>query len=170
MRERTVRLLMTPILASTLCFGVAPATSAEESAAPDSPPMTQKRLESLLRALAPGAEGVPGALSFEFSGVQIECISDPAHGRMRLVAAVAPVPDLTAEHLAHILEANFHTALDARYATSDGYLYAAFIHPLGPLTEAELRSAVTQVSSLVRTFGTTYSSGELVFGGGGPPI
>lgn len=64
-----------------------------------------------------------------------------------------------------VLEANFHSALDARYATSDGVLYAAFIHPLSPLTEAEVRSAVAQVASLVRSFGTTYSSGELVYGG-----
>lgn len=64
-----------------------------------------------------------------------------------------------------VLEANFHSALDARYATSDGVLYAAFIHPLSPLTEAEVRSAVAQVASLVRSFGTTYSSGELAYGG-----
>ena len=47
-------------------------------------------------------------------------------------------------------------------------LYAAFIHPLGPLTEAELVSAVRQVSSLASSFGTGYTSGELVFGGGQP--
>ena len=29
-----------------------------------------------------------------------------------------------------LLISNFHLALDARYAVSDGYLYAAFIHPL----------------------------------------
>ncbi len=29
--------------------------------------------------------------------------------------------------------ANFHTALDARYAISDGVIYAAFIHPLSSL-------------------------------------
>ena len=89
---------------------------------------------------------------------------------MRLIATIAPVADLTAEHIARILEANFHTALDARYATSNGYLYAAFIHPLSPLTEGELGSAVAQVSNLARTFGTTYSSGELVYGGSKPPI
>jgi hypothetical protein len=131
-------------------------------------PMTQQRMEAFLRELAPGAEGVPGSLGFRVEGVAIECISDVAHDRMRLIAAIAPVSKLTAEQVARVLEANFHSALDARYATSGGYLYAAFIHPLSPLTERELRSAALQVANLARSFGTTYSSGELVYGGGAP--
>ena len=130
--------------------------------------MTQQRMEAYLRKLAPGAEGVPSSLAFQVEGVQIECISDVTHDRMRLISVIAPVSKLTGEQVARILDANFHSALDARYATSGGYLYAAFIHPLGPLTERELRSAVYQVASLARSFGTTYSSGELVFGGGAP--
>ena len=90
---------------------------------------------------------------------------------MRLIATISPVSELTGEQVARILEANFHSALDARYATSRGYLYAAFIHPLSPLSDAELRSAVAQVANLARTFGTTYSSGELLYGApsGEPP-
>jgi hypothetical protein len=45
-------------------------------------------------------------------------------------------------------------------------LFAAFIHPLGALTRAELQSAVQQVTILVQTFGSTYSSGALQFGPG----
>jgi hypothetical protein len=154
-----------------LALGFPLLASAEESlpsATSETRPMTQERMEALLRALAPGAEGVPGSLAFKVEGVQIECISDPPHDRMRLVAAIAPVSKLSSEHVARILEANFHTALDARYATSGGYLYAAFIHPLGSLTEKEIRSAVLQVANLARSFGTTYSSGQLVYGGANP--
>lgn len=158
------------LIALGLCFGVVLPVSAGEPSPAGTVSMSQKRLESLLRSLAPGAEGVPGALAFQFSGVRIECISDRQHDRMRLVAAITPVSKLTAEQVGRVLEANFHTSLDARYATSQGYLYAAFIHPLSPLTESELRSAVSQVSNLARAFGTTYSSGELVYGGSEPPI
>ena len=63
------------------------------------------------------------------------------------------------------MAANFHTALDGRYATSEGVLYAAFIHPLSPLTEEELASALRQVAALARNFGTTYSSDALLYGG-----
>ena len=169
MRAQSNALFTLHILALMLCFGSVPSASAQDYPHSDGSPMTQERLESLLRSLAPGAEGVPGIVSFKFNGVQVECISDPVHNRMRLIAAVTSVSDLTSEHVAHILEANFHTALDARYATSSGYLYAAFIHPLGSLTEPELRSAVAQVSNLAQAFGTTYSSGELEYRGIGPP-
>ena len=37
---------------------------------------------------------------------------------------------------------------------------------LSSLTERELRSAAIQVASLTLTFGSSYSSGNLVFGGG----
>ncbi len=40
---------------------------------------------------------------------------------------------------------------------------AAYIHPLSPLRPEEVYSALRQVAELVKTFGTTYSSGELVF-------
>ena len=157
-----------PLLALMLSFALPISAAAEEPPSKQPLRMTQQRMEAVLRALAPGAEGVPGSLAFKFEGVQIECISDVTHDRMRLIAAIAPLSKLSGEQLTSILEANFHSALDARYATSRGYLYAAFIHPLSPLTEGEIRSAVAQVSNLARTFGTTYSSGELVFGGGAP--
>ena len=63
-----------------------------------------------------------------------------------------------------MLEANFHSALDGRYAISNGMVYAAYIHPLSPLRPEEVRSALRQVAELGKTFGTTYSSGELLFG------
>lgn len=163
-------------LAVLLCLGCVLTAHAEEPAAAEEPAskevgaMTQERLESLLRTLAPGAEGVPGSLAFRFEGVRIECISDTQHDRMRLVTAIVPVSELSAEQVARVLEANFHSALDTRYAASRGYLYAAFIHPLSPLSENELRSAVAQVANLAKTFGTTYSSGELVYQGSQPPI
>lgn len=157
-------------IALIVCLLCAPTSAALDGPEPGPSRMTQARLVEVLRGLAPQVQGRANALSFEFSGVRIECISDAPNDRMRLVAVIAPVSKLTPEQIAHILEANFHSALDARYGTSDGYLFAAFIHPLSPLTEGEIHSAVTQVASLVRTFGTTYSSGALVFGGGAAPI
>jgi len=61
------------------------------------------------------------------------------------------------------MEANFHTALDSRYAISEGILWSAFIHPLKELTEAQVVDAVNQVYSAAKTFGTYYSSGSLSF-------
>jgi hypothetical protein len=129
--------------------------------------MTQEALGNLIRSVDPAATGPPGAIEFSNERVRMACISDATHGRMRIVAPIRAVTDLSPTQVAAILEANFHSALDARYATSQGILYAAFIHPLGPLTPAQVQSAVTQVTNLVRTFGSSYSSGELVYNEGG---
>ena len=63
-----------------------------------------------------------------------------------------------------MLDANFHSALDARYAVSEGIVYALFLHPISSLTPQQIVSALDQVVSLVTTFGTSFSSGQLQFG------
>ncbi|MDJ0785928.1 MAG: hypothetical protein QNK05_03930 [Myxococcota bacterium] len=135
-------------------------------------PMTRERLEGEIAELTSSFTGAPGRRSFVFDEVEMACVSDVAADRMRLVAPIASVGEIEAEQVAIMLEANFHTALDARYATSRGVLYAAFIHPLSSLSVEQIRSALVQTANLARTFGTTYSSGVLAFGGadgGGTP-
>ena len=128
--------------------------------------MTRARMDEILREVGSDIAGVPGMLEFTFNGVIIRCVSDVEHDRMRLVAQVRRVSELSSEEVARVLEANFHSALDARYGTSQGILYAAYIHPLSLLSEGQLKSAVRQVSSLALSFGSTYSSGELVYSPG----
>lgn len=152
-----------------LALGVASAddqpqtTPGEGKATPA--PMTQARMEEILREVAGKTEGQPGLIRFVVDGVPMACISDVPHDRMRLITPVLKTSDLTTEQMDHVLEANFHTALDARYAASHGVLYSVFVHPLSSLTEKDLRAAIQQVSTLAKTFGTSYSSGDLVFGG-----
>jgi len=141
----------------------APGDAPTDPPAP-APAMTQQVLEDLVRRVAGDVEGRPGAIRFTFGEVTIFCVSDPRFDRMRLIAPIIATDQLTPEHTRRMLEANFHSALDARYATSEGVLYAAFIHPLSPLTEPQLASAIRQVATLAATFGTHYSSGELRFG------
>ena len=102
-----------------------------------------------------------------FGPVRMACMTDLHHDRMRVIAPIIEVEGLSSQHLVAMLEANFHTALDARYAISSDVVFAAFIHPLSPLSDGELRAALRQVASLVETFGDGYSSGELVFAPGG---
>lgn len=127
----------------------------------------------LFHAVGEDVSGSDGAWQFEVEDVRVACLTDLRFDRMRLIAPVIETDELTDTQRDACLEANFHTALDARYSTSDGVLYAAFIHPLGSLTEDDLKAALSQVVSLVQTFGGAYSSGNLVFGvppsGGGEP-
>lgn len=83
---------------------------------------------------------------------------------MRIIAPIARYQDLTREQLDTALAANFHRALDARYALSNGIMYSVYIHPLSSLDEVQLRSAIFQVSNLALSFGRDYTSGVLDFG------
>jgi|TARA_B110000438_G_C15688681_1_gene595758 hypothetical protein len=48
---------------------------------------------------------------------------------MRIIASVEARDNITSAQFEKAMEANFHTALDARCALNKGVLYAAFIHP-----------------------------------------
>ena len=84
--------------------------------------------------------------------------------RMRIVVFIAEADDLEEDELSVLMEANYHSALDARYALADGYLVSAFIHPLAELTATQFTLGLYQALHCAETRGTTYSGGTLVFG------
>jgi len=108
---------------------------------------------------------VNGAL-FTVEDVQLQLVFDLNADRMRLLTSIAPADDIPAADLVRMMQANFDSALDARYGIAQGALWATFIHPLASLTMDDFASGIGQTVNLVRTYGTTYSSGALVFGGG----
>jgi hypothetical protein len=126
--------------------------------------VTLDDLERVLRAAADEIEGEDGRWHLRLGEVALACMTDLRFDRMRIIAPIAELDEVSDDVRDACLEANFHTALDARYATSDGVLYAAFIHPMSPLEPELAESALQQVACLVETFGTTFSSGALVFG------
>jgi hypothetical protein len=127
-------------------------------------PMTRGRMELIFADQVDAIMGPPGAIQTQVDGINIYLISDPVHDRMRIMAPFAMVETLDRRVFDLLLRANFHSTLDARYAVSDGIVYAAFLHPISSLSPELLESALAQVLSLVKTFGTTFSSGVLGFG------
>jgi hypothetical protein len=127
--------------------------------------MSQESLAAHIDRVAGPIEVSSGAVRFEYQGVTMLCISDVTYDRMRLVAPIAKREDVEPLQLEIMLSANYHTSLDARYALSEGIVYAAFLHPLSTLDPADLESAIRQVAALARNFGSSYSSDELIFGG-----
>jgi hypothetical protein len=127
--------------------------------------MNQKSMEHIAKGMAQSSKGENGFVEFSYSNVTLYLISDVEHDRMRIIAPIADYNKLTRQHLDAALESNFHKALDARYATSKGVLYSAYMHRLSELSESQLISAVGQVANLALTFGGEYSSGTLVYGG-----
>ncbi len=126
--------------------------------------MTLERLEQILQSEVDGVEGADGQWRFSVSDRTVVVLADASNDRMRVFSPVIPAEELTAQQVQAMLAANFHTALDARYAVTDGAVVAVYVHPLSTLQADNFRSALRQVVSLAATFGTSYSSSELNFG------
>jgi len=161
---------------SGLLVGLSPAAAAELST-PGSAPrlaqapetsetlavMTPERLETVLQEEATDVRSQGNQWQFTLEGQSMLVLADDTRDRMRIVTPIVPTSELTSEQVASALVANFHTALDARYAVTDGALVSVFVHPLSSLQADDLRSALYQVARLAQNFGTTYSSEGLTF-------
>lgn len=126
--------------------------------------MTNARLDQILKTVEPGVKGGSGRWQMVREGIPLMVLTDESHNRMRVIAPAAEVEQVNPEILMKMMEANFVAALDARYAVFKGVVWAIFIHPLDSLIERDLISALKQVTTLVKTTGTSYSSSELQFG------
>ncbi|MFB9149603.1 type III secretion system chaperone [Roseovarius ramblicola] len=146
----------------TLSADEIPATEAPEP----EPAMTLERLDAVIRALDPEAQGNGKVWQFTIDGVQVLVVTDARADRMRAIAPVARSAEVTPEQMTRMMQANFDSALDARYAIARDVLWSAYIHPLAALQKDQLISGIGQVVNLVQSFGTLYSSGGLLFGGG----
>lgn len=127
--------------------------------------MNQLELETCIKEMAESAQGEQGFVEFKFQSLLLYLISDTVHDRMRIISPVIAYEELNPHQLLTLLESNYHRSLDARYAVSDGVLYAAYIHPLSLLTVEQIESAIIQVANLAASFGAEYSSGVLTYGG-----
>ncbi|WP_299122277.1 hypothetical protein [uncultured Tenacibaculum sp.] len=93
------------------------------------------------------------------------CVADKKANRMRIISPIAKKEQLTEELILNSLVANFHTALDVKYALSDEILWSVFTHPLKELSPQQIEDAISQVYYANITFGTLYSSTSLTFPG-----
>lgn len=130
------------------------------------PPMTIDRLAEIVMALDPNAQSSGTSFQMVINDVPVVIITDPIADRMRVMTPVTRVGSLSGEQLMRVMQANFDTALDARYAVAQGTLWSTFIHPLSPLEKNQFISGLGQTVNLAETFGTFYSSGAQSFSGG----
>ena len=127
--------------------------------------MNNENLEKILYVIADTIQVQNGGWEFTVKGLPMLCITDQSHNRMRIISPVREVKDVSEEQLKEAMAANFHSALDVKYAISNDILWVAFIHPLKELSKDQVISAISQVYNANLTFGTTYSSTDLVFPG-----
>lgn len=126
--------------------------------------MTPTRLEMILEEEGTNVRSQNNQWQLDLENQTLLVLVNEERDRMRIVTPVVPITQLTPDQVGHTLVANFHTALDARYAVTDDMLVSVFVHPLSSLQEDDLRSALHQVANLANNFGTTYSSEGMIFG------
>lgn len=135
--------------------------------------MDNDRLERLIAAQVDSISGSSGRWQAMYNEVPLIILTDEINDRMRIIAPITEISKLDEDLLLDCLTANFHSALDVKYAISDEVLWSIFVHPLSPLSDKEVASALDQVYAAAVTFGTTFSSTPLLFGGGQqrqPPV
>ena len=101
----------------------------------------------------------------EFKG-PVVVVTDAGNNRMRIMIALKKADKISPAELLRLSQANFDTALDARYAIAQGLLWSTFIHPLSELHEKQFIAGIGQTVNAATSYGTSYSSGLLSYGGG----
>ncbi len=128
--------------------------------------MNNDRLQKIIRRVDPEYTGQPGHWQLRVANVTVRVITDQKNDRMRIVIPIRKADELSEEELYRVLQANYDTALDARYAIAQNILWGTFIHPFSTLTDEDFLSGLGQTINIATTYGETYSSGVLSFGGG----
>lgn len=155
-------------LALILAAGLVQAQAAEDALpeALQDGPMTAARVAAISTALDPSAQVRGNGVELTLFDVPVLIVTDPVADRMRAMVPIRNASGMSAEELARAMQANFDTALDARYAISRGRLWAVFIHPLSPLERDQLISGIGQTVNIALTYGGAYSGGAMSSGGG----
>lgn len=147
----------------TLVTGV----HAAESEVPQAPAaMTLETLEEIVSLIDADYEQQDGIIVFMYRELEITVVTDVNADRMRVVIPIAKTDQLPDALWMRLMQANFDSALDARYAVAQDILWGTFLHRLSTLNKADFLSGIGQSINIVLTFGSTFTSGELTFGGG----
>jgi len=158
------------LVAMTATLPMTSAAIAQETTPADPQPletaMTFDRLAAILTAVDGDAVVEPGGISLTIASVPVTVIVDQRANRMRVLVPISSAGSLGEDELMRLLQANFDTALDARYAVANGRLWSTFMHPFAELQTEQLISGVAQTVTLAQTYGDTYTSGAIMFGGG----
>ena len=125
--------------------------------------MDNQKLNAIIYTLSDEVEGDNGSWQFLIDSTIFICLTDQVNNRMRIITPIDKIENVSDEIMKNCMEANFHSALDVKYATSDGIIWSVFIHPLKELEKNQVIDAISQVFSAAKTYGSTYSSGALSF-------
>jgi len=127
--------------------------------------MNPDKLKELIVQVSDTLQNSGSAFQFMYKEKLLICIYDENANRMRIISPIVEREKIDDEQLLNALVANFHSALDVKYALSDEIIWSVFAHPLRELSDHQVLDAIDQVYSAAISFGTTYSSTNMVFPG-----
>jgi len=127
--------------------------------------MTSEKLQLIIEQASDTLEQSGNTIRFAYKEKFLLCVFDENANRMRIISPIVERENIGDEELLNALVANFHSALDVKYALSDEIIWSVFVHPLRELSEHQVIDAIDQVYTAAATFGTSYSSTNLVFPG-----
>ena len=128
--------------------------------------MTITQMGTILKKEAAELEGEKGIWQAMYYERLLLIVTDSSANRMRIFTPIIETKELEPGQKEKMLEANFHSALDAKYSVYQGYVMSVYTHPLKELTDPQFVDAMQQVVILANTFGTSYQSTDIIFGGG----
>ena len=166
-------LIAVPVLAQTGAItppAVKPTEPAKPAVKPPEPSKeavaAQAMIDTALKKIDKDIKRETNVWQFKLGVRQVIVITDPVAERMRIMVPIGDADLLDQELLKRLMQANFDSALDARYAIAQDVLWGTFIHPLTSLDEKGFVSGLAQAIAVADNFGGSFSSGAVVFGGG----
>ena len=155
------------LLALLLPAGLLAQAQDEQSPVPTPEPhMTLTRMGEIVQALDAEAELVGAGFALTIDDIPVLIVTDIRANRMRAMVPIRSADGMSDEELLRVMQANFDSALDARYAIANGRLWGVFIHPFAQLEKNQLISGIAQTVNVAKTYGTLYSGGAAQFGAG----
>ncbi|MBS9463676.1 hypothetical protein KIM67_14750 [Flagellimonas sp. 389] len=127
--------------------------------------MTADGLHDIIVKQADTVKTNGNSYHFSIKKVVLICVFDENANRMRIISPIVKRERIGEEELLNAMVANFHSALDVKYALSDEIIWSVFTHPLKELSEHQVEDAIKQVYAAALTFGGSYSSTDMVFPG-----
>ncbi len=129
--------------------------------------MTIKKMGSIIALLDTKAKSLrAGVWQFTIEKNTVIIVTDAKANRMRIMVPIRAAEGLKLEEFERLTQANFDTALDARYAIAQKLLWSIYIHPLSELYPRQFIKGIGQTVNLALSYGKTYNSGLLSYGGG----
>ena len=177
MRSSLILIFMLIASLATVAYGQTDAPKAPEKPAvpPTQKPkkvaregtMTIKQMDAIIKLLDKKAKSLrAGVWQFTVEKNTVIIITDVKANRMRILVPIRASEGLKLEELQRISQANFDTALDSRYAIAQKLLWSVYIHPLSELYPRQFITGIGQTVNLALSYGKTYNSGLLTYGGG----